>query len=263
VTLAFARYDGRRRLRGAAALAAGLSALTALYVAIYPSITEGIDLDEYVRSLPPALREAFGLASLNTVEGYLAAELYAFGWVILLGTYLAYAAAGTVAGDVESGRMDVLLSLPVTRSRLLVEKFAALSVPIVVVNAVVPVVVAAGVIAIGESIAPVDLAMVHLLSVPYLLATAAVGLLASVVLDRASTAQRAGAGLVFALFLVESVVTGTDLAPLGAVSPTRYYDPTAVLVRSEYDLAGAAVLLVAAAVLVAASRAHFRRVDVT
>jgi len=258
----FARYYGRRRVRGSAVLTAGLAVLVALYVYMFPSISSQVDLDEYVQSFPPAMREAFGVESLGTIEGFLAAELYAFGWVLLLGLYLAYSAASLIADDVEDDRMDVLLSLPVTRSRLLLEKFSSLLVPVLVVNLVTPAVVYLGVLAIDESIAVGDLAMVHLLSVPYLLTTAGVGLAASVVFDRTSLAQRAGMGVVFGLFLVESVVAGTDFSWLGAISPTRYYDPTAILVHSEWDLAGAGILLVAAAVLVLASREYFRRKDV-
>ena len=258
----FSRYYGRRRIKGSLALAAGLAVLTSLYVWMFPSISEGIDLDAYVQSMPPALRAAFGIQSLGSIEGFLAAELYSFGIVLLMGLYLAYAAASVIADDVEDERMDMLLALPVTRSKVLLEKFSALLVPIVVVNLVLPVVVYGGVLAIGESLSVADLLMAHALSVPYLLATASVGLCASVWFDRTSLAQRAAMGAVFGLFLVDSVVTNTEFAALGALSPTRYYDPAAILVRSEYDLAGAAVLLVAAVVLVAASRAYFRRKDI-
>jgi len=259
---AFARYYGRRRLRGSAVLAAGLSVLAGLYVSMYPTVSAGVDLDAYVENLPPAVRAAFGIQSLGTIEGFLAAELYAFGWVLLLGLYLAYAAASLVAGDVEDGRIDLLLSLPVSRRRLLLETFASILVPIAVVNVVVPPVVYAGVLAVGESIAVADLLAVHLLSVPYLLTTVAIGLAASVAFYRASVAQRVAVGIVFGLFLVESVTTETDVSWLGAISPTRYYDPTAVLVGSEWDLAGAGLLAVAAAVVVVASNEYFRRKDV-
>jgi ABC-2 type transport system permease protein len=258
----FSRFYGRRRVKGAGALAAGLSVLTGLYIYMFPSISTSIDLDQYVEAIPPALRAAFGIESLGTIEGFLAAELYAFGWVLLLGLYLAYSAASVVADDVEDGRMDMLLALPVSRSKVVLEKFSALLVTIAVVNLVLPVVVLVGVAAIGESISIPDLAMVHLLSLPYLLLTASVGLVASVVFDRTSIAQRVAAGVVFGLFLVDSVVTDTDFEWLGALSPMRYYDPTGVLVRSEWDLAGAAILLAAAVVLVAVSRAYFRRKDV-
>lgn len=259
----FTRYYGRRRVKGSLALTVGLAVLTALYVYMFPSISESVDLEAYIQSLPPAVQAAFGAQSIGTIEGFLAAELYSFGIVLLMGLYLAYSAASVIADDVEDDRMDMLLALPVTRSKVLLEKFSALLVPIAIVNAVLPIVVYLCVLAIGESLSVVDLLMVHLLSVPYLLATAAIGLLASVWFDRTSLAQRAGMGAVFGLFLIDSVVANTDFSALGALSPTRYYDPAAILVHSEYDLVGAAVLLAGAAILVASSRAYFRRKDIT
>lgn len=258
----FLWYYARRRLRSSVVLAAALAVLAGLTLALFPSLSEGIDLDTYVESLPPAFREAFGIAALGTVEGFLATELYAFGWVLLLGLYTAYSAAGSVAGDVESGRMDTLLAMPVGRGRLLLETYGALLVPILVVNVVGAVAVWVGVAAVGETLSAVDLLLVHAASVPYLLCTGAVGLLASVWFDRADTARRVAAGGVFALYLVESLVANSEFAALGAVSPTRYYDPTAILVDSQYDPLGTGVLLVATGVLLAASTTLFRRKDV-
>lgn len=261
--LEIARYEGRKRLRGSAVLTAGIVALTALYLWIWPRVAaSGVDFDEYIEAFPPALREMFGIRSLSTVEGFLAAELYSFVWVLLLGLYLAYAAASVVAGDVEDGRMDLLLALPVTRTRLLVESAASLLVPVVAVNVATPVAVVVGVAAVGESLSVADLLAVHLLSIPYLLACAAVGLLASVVFAREAVAQRTAAGVIFGLFLVESVVSGTSLSWLGAVAPSRYYDPAAVLVDSTYDVWGGALLLAGAAAVLVAAVAWFRRRDV-
>lgn len=260
--LEIARYEGAKRVRGSLAMAVGVVLLTALYVWMFPTITDSIDLDEYVEAWPPALREAFGATELGSIEGFLAAELYAFVWVILLGIYLAYAAASTIAGPVERDRIDLLLALPISRRRLLIERFASLLVPIAVLNAVVPAAVYVAVSLIGESISALDLLAVHLLSLPYLLTTAGVGLACSVYFDREPIAQRAAAATVFGLFLVDSAVSNTSVAWLGAVAPSRYYDPSAILVEGDPGLVGAAILTVAALALVAGSAAWFARRDV-
>ena len=257
-----AGYYGRNRLRGTAAMTAGLSILALLYVWMFPSFSGEIDLDQYTEALPPSLVEAFGLRELGTIEGFLAAELYAFGWVILLGLYFAYAAGSSIAGDVERGRMDMLLSLPMRRWGVALGKFASLLVPLVAVNVVVPVVVYAAVATIDESIAVADLAAGHVLSVPYLLVCAGIGLLASVWFDRESLAERAAAGVVFGLFLLESAVAGSDFEGLGRLSPSRYYDPSGILIDGEYALGDAALMSAVALVLVLVSLAWFSRKDV-
>ena len=260
--LELAAYGARKRLKGALALAVGLSAFSAMYAAFFPSLTGNLDLGSYVEALPPAFVEAFGLRAFNTIEGFLATELYQFAWVILLGLYLAYSAASLISGDVESGRMDVLLSLPVSRARLVAERYLSLVPGILLVNAVVAAVTWVATRVIGYPVGTADLAVVHLLSLPYLFACAAVGLAFGVLADRESVAQRAAMATVFGLFLLESVVTNTDYAWAGAVAPMRYFDPTAILVDGAYDLTGAAILVGATLVLVAASQLHFRRKDV-
>lgn len=256
------RYEAERRVRGTAALTAGITLLVAMFLGLYPSF-ETADLDSLIDAYPPAVQEAFGIATLDTVEGFLAVELYQFVWLLLLGLYFAYSAARLIASDVEHDRMDLTLSLPVSRSRVLGEKFASLLFPIVVLNAGILAAVYVGVIATGYEIDAVDLAMVHLLSIPYLLACAGIGLLLSTLVDRADVAQRAAIAAVFVLFLIESVAASTDdLEWLGTISPTHYYDPTAILVEGSYDLAGAAVLLAATAALLLAARYRFRRMDV-
>lgn len=256
-------YEARRRLRGSIVLGIGMGLLGLLMVGFFPSVqASGADLEAYVESLPPAFAEAFGIEAFTTLGGFLAAELYAFGWVILLGLYVAYRAGGSVAGDVERGRMDLLLSTPVSRRRVVVESFASLLIPILVVNAVGFLAVYGGTLAIDESIALSDLLAVHLLSVPYLLACGGIGLLLSVSLRRRGLAERAGLGAVFALFLVETVASSAGYDVVAALSPTAYYDPTAVLVHGEYAVGDAALLSVATGLLVVVSAAVFDRVDV-
>lgn len=258
----FARYEGRHRVRASVVMTVGLALLALMVIWLYPSFTEAVDLDRMLEAYPPTVLAAFGIETMSTLGGFLAVELYAFAWIILLGLYFAYAAASLVAGDVERERMDLTLSLPVSRARVVREKFLALLVPIAVLNVVLAVVVYLGGRSIDEAIPAADVLAVHALSVPYLLVCAGIGLVASVLFDRESVAQRAALGVVFGLFLFESVLTGTDFEALGAVAPMRYYDPTAVLVRGEYDLAGGAILLAAAVVLLVASQWWFTRKDI-
>lgn len=257
-----ARYRARRRLRGSVVLALGLSVLAAMYAGMYPSFATDFDFDQYLEQFPEIFTELFNITTMNTIEGFLATELYSFGWILLLGIYLAYTASSSIAEDVDDGRMDILLSLPISRSRVVVETYLSLLVPILLVNLVVPIVVYASTALVGYPLPALELAAVHALSIPYLLACAGIGLVLSVMGLRASVAQRVALVLVFALFLFESLVTIVDQGWLGAIAPMRYYDPTAVLVHAEYDVVGAGILLVGAVVLVVLSQLLFTRRDV-
>jgi len=261
--LEIARFEGRHRVRGAAAATAAFSGFALFYIFIYPAIAEsmGADLDRLLEAYPEALSKAFGIQSLATMEGYLASELYTFGWMLIVGIYFAYAAASLIAADVERERMDMLLSLPVSRARVVLEQFASLAVPLVALSTVVPVMVLVGTTLVDFPIPVTDVVALHLLSIPYLTTCAGIGLVASVVFDRASLAQRAAAGVVAGLFFAESLLLGTDFGAAGAISPSRYVDPNAVLRESEYAVADGAVLVVATLALAALAVVLFRRKD--
>lgn len=262
--LELARYEARHRLRGAGYAAAAMSGFAALYIAVYPTFAEsmGEDIDRLLEAYPEALSKAFGVQTLASMEGYLASELYTFGWLLVVGLYLAYAGASLIAPDVDRERMDMTLSLPVSRARVVLESYASLLVPITALTAVVPVVVVVGTALVDYPIDAGRVAALHLLSVPYLMVCSALGLVASVVFDRGGAAQRVAVGALVALFFGESLLTDTDYEALGTVSPARYLDPNAVLREGEYALADAGLLLVAAAALVAVAVAYFRRKDI-
>lgn len=257
------RYEGRQRIRSSLALAALLSVFAIFIIYIYPSIAESTaDIDALIEALPESFREGFGAETYTTIEGFVAAELYQFVWILLLGLYLAYAAGGTVADDVESGRIYLVLATSVGRAQVVFEKFCSLIVPIGVLSLLMPLVVFGATLAVGYPLDPGALVAVHVLSIPYLLVCGGIGLAFSVLVDRGDVAQRGAIAIVFLLFLLESVTTGTDVEWVGAVSPTRYVDPTEILLHETYRIGDAVLLLAVALVLVVASLAYFQRRDV-
>lgn len=258
------RYEARRRVRGTVVLSVLVTLLGLFTVAFFPSVkASSAALEEYIQNLPPAFREAFGIESFGTVEGFLATELYQFGWVILLGVYFGYRAGSLVAADVEDRGIDLWLAAPVPRTRLVVERYLSLVPTMVAANVLTPLALLPAIAAVGEPMPVEGLLAVHLLSLPYFLATAALGLVVSVLVSRESTASRGALGLVFGLYLVESLASVADVGWAGAVSPTRYFDPTGILLRGQYDLAGALILLSVALGGVALAAAIFRRTDIT
>lgn len=258
---AILRMESRKRVRGSVLLVIVFALFSALYFSMFPSIEE--DMEELLEGFPDFFFDLFGIEALHTIEGFIAAEVYSFFWVVLLGVYFAYVSAGLIAGDVRERKMDLTLSNPVSRESVLLQKVTALWVPLVVLNATVPIIVYVGALAIGESFDPVALAMVHLLSIPYFLVCAGIGLVLSVLIRRARTAKVTALGLVLALWLVDGISNmSADFEWIGRLTPSHYYDETAILVREEYALLDAGILLVAFVVLVAVAVVLFTRRDI-
>ena len=246
---AILRNESRRLQRGSLILTGALALTTVFFLAVFPAIKEEAELIQEV--YPEYMVTLLGFEELHTIEGFAAGYVYPFVWIVFGGVYFAYVGGGMVAGDIRSRKMDLTLSNPVSRESVLAQKVAALWVPMVALNTGVALVVFLGVIALGETFDPIGLAMVHLLSIPYLLVCAGIGLVLSVWIDRARTAQGAALGVVFVLWLIEGASNlDPDYEWIGYGTPSRYYDETAILVRNEYAFLDAAILLATFALLV-------------
>ncbi|MFC4439205.1 MULTISPECIES: ABC transporter permease [Natrialbaceae] len=255
------RLESRKHVRSSVFLIVVFALLSALYFSMFPGIQEEMDVLE--EAFPSYMFDLFGIEELHTIEGFIAAEIYSFFWVLLVAIYFAYVGAGLIAGDVQNRKMDLTLSNPVSRESVVLQKVAALWVPLVALNVGVPVIVYVGALVVGESFNPVALAMVHLLSVPYLLVCAGIGLVISVLVDRVRTARAAALSLVFVLWLIDAVSrVDPDFEWIGDFTPSQYYDETAILVREEYAFLDAGVLLVAFFVLLGLALLIFTRQDI-
>lgn len=258
---AIIRIESRKRVRESVVLTAAFAVLAVFLFAAYPGIADEAELIE--EAFPEMLIGLFGFEALHTIEGFVGSYAYPMILVLFTGIYFAYTSAGMIAGDVRERKMDLTLSNPVSRESVLVQKVGALWVPLVVLNGGVFVVVLAGALLVGESIDPVVLAMTHLLAVPYFLVCAGIGVLFSVFVERNETAEIAALGLVFVLWLVEGIAEmSPDFEVVGYLTPSRYYDPSTILVHEEYAFADAGVLFLTFLVLLGIATFVFIRRDI-
>jgi ABC-2 type transport system permease protein len=122
--LVIAQLRDRRRSLLAWGLPIGL--MSAFIVAIFPSVQDA--LAKAIRDYPPALKEAFGISELSTVEQYLDAEMLSLIVPLAAGYLGVRSVSSALSGAAESGRLDVLLSAPLSRRRLVAAGFAATAV---------------------------------------------------------------------------------------------------------------------------------------
>ncbi|AXR83472.1 ABC transporter permease subunit [Natrarchaeobaculum sulfurireducens] len=258
---AILRFESRKLFRGALTLTGLLVMLSAFFLVVFPAIQDEAALLEEV--YPAYLLTLLGVEELHTLEGFVGGYLFPFIWILLAGIYFAYVSAGMISRDVRTRRMDLTLSNPVSRESVVLQKVAALWVPLVGLNAGLVAVLLVGGVLLEESIDLVPLAMVHLLGIPYLLVCAGLGIVFSVAVDRVETAQATALVLVFVLWLVDGLSQmNPDFEWVGDLTPSRYYDPSAILVHEEYALLDAVILLVAFLVLVGLAVGIFVRRDI-
>ncbi len=116
-----ALHDMRRALLG---WSVGISATVLLMSALWTSFSD-VDFEEIFEQYPEAFLEAFNVTDMSTATGYLNAELYSLMLPFMFIIFAVGKGASSIAGEEEGGTLEVLASLPVPRSRLLLEKAAA------------------------------------------------------------------------------------------------------------------------------------------
>ena len=258
---AIVRTESRRILRSTLLLGGLLLVITIFILSVYPGVREEAETLE--EALPAYMVGLLGVEELTTIEGFTAGWVFPMIWVLLIGLFFAYSTASMISADISTRRMDLTLSNPVSRESVVIQKFAALWVPLLVLNGLLFAMLIGGSAVIGEQMDLAALAMAQLLSIPYLLVCGSIGLLVSVLTDRVNIAQAGAIGIVFVLYLLEGVADlEPDYEPLGWIAPSWYYDPSAIMVREEYAYGDAAILLVFAAMLVAVSVVIFTRRDI-
>jgi ABC-2 type transport system permease protein len=105
----------------------GIAALGLILVPFYDMFLEQQEeFLQMIESYPPEFMAFFGgdAAAIATPEGYL--TMYGFSMLpIIIGIFALLAGSGLIAGDEESGRLDLILAHPVSRTSLFLGRFFA------------------------------------------------------------------------------------------------------------------------------------------
>jgi ABC-2 type transport system permease protein len=108
--------------------ALGFVGLVLFTVALYPSIKGQPSFDELLADLPDAFRSAIGYDAavpLSSPAGYLQARLFSTLAPLLAVVFAIGGGARAIGGSEEAGTLELLLANPVTRSRVLLERYLA------------------------------------------------------------------------------------------------------------------------------------------
>jgi len=219
--------------------------------------TKDIGITIYEKMMEDPVYSAFsGGRNINifSFRGFVDVELMSY-WALMVGFYAAYFGVGSVSRDVERKTMDILLSTPLSRRRLLLERGAAVALAMLLLSVVGGIGVLIGGVQAGVDVPAGDVMAAFIGCWPLLVAIGALSMLLSVLLND----QKAAMGLSFALVLVFYVLNyasflSKGLKSLRWVTPMGYYDHTGLILGdwSRWGDVGAMLALTAAIALLAA-----------
>jgi len=159
-----ALWDRRRSLL---AWAFAVVALVGMYAGFFPSMQGSSAYGDLIDQMPASLRDLFTAGTSGDFDsgaGYLYLELLSFMAPLLVLTQAIGVGAGGIAGEEDRHTLDLVLAMPVSRRRLVLEQFGATAAGVCVLASAMAVAIlgfgaAAG---MGLSTPNVLAAMVHL-----------------------------------------------------------------------------------------------------
>lgn len=214
----------------------------------------------------PAVIKALGMddaAQMATPEGFISAGY--FGRILLfMAVYVVLAGLNITANEEDQGIMDMLLSLPLDRTRLILEKFTAYSLMFIVIVGMGFLGLCVGGLAAAIPFDAVKLWVASINVVPAGLFMLSFTLFAGVFLRRRSQAAALSAAFIIASYILDfaaGAASGSLIARLRGFSFFAYYDNAHVM-QNGLNAGHITLLLLLASLLVAASLRIFQRRDI-
>ncbi len=213
-------------------------------------------------AIPDALRAMIGSADMATPEGFLTAEIFSITLPVTLIVVAVMLGGRALAGEEEDRTMDVLLANPVTRSRIVIEKAAAMAIVLLALGMANAVGTWLGSLIGGLGVSPVDIFAVSLLGSLLGLFFGYLTLAISAGTGSRRAAVYGTAGVAFVAYFAASFLpVSVRFGGWARLSPFYYYmdgDPLSDGVEWTHGV----VLAVLAAMALAAAVPLFQRRDV-
>lgn len=239
------------------------SALVVMVLSLYPGMKDSIDM--WVEGLPEFALTSFGRSTLemSLVGGFLNMEFYQWGWVLILGVYFAFISSSVISKEIEQKTIDMLLSNPVSRGRVVLEKFFGLVPAIILMNIVMPVVIIVSLKYIQEPIDIPYLFYTHCVSILYLCAVCALGVVFSVIFDETRKANGVAIGVISGMYIMEILsFLSEKYSVLGKLSIVHYYDPGEILVHHIIRASDIVILISITVFFLIAAVLYFEKRDI-
>jgi len=205
----------------------GLAGYVALIASVYPTVRDNPDLEKLVESYPEALKAfvAFGgQFDFTSAAGYLGSELFSFMMPALFLVAAVGHGAGTLAGEEERGTIDLLLSSPLSRTRVALEKLAAMCVELAALGVVLWLALWVGARAFSMEVSVAHLASATALLVVLALAYGAIAFMVAAATGRKTLAIGLTVALAVGAYLVNSLASLVEvLEPFQTATPFYHY----------------------------------------
>lgn len=219
-------------------------------------------IGEMLSQFPEELLSIAGGADMATASGWYTGEMYSIVVPFAIMFVAVSSAARAFGGEMESETIGLVMSTPTRRTRLAVDKIAAMVIHVALASGLVGLMVWMGVALSG-----IDIAVSNIFAISFMVALLSVivggiAMMVSIIAGRGVMAILVGMLMAVVMYAWSSFVPLADaVADLAWLSPWHHYIATDPM-GSGIDWASAALLAVLAAIPLVASVYLFKRRDI-
>ncbi len=244
----------------------GMALLGFIVMWVIPDVDALQRTTEMLQAMPRPLLQflnADDMAALATPEGFISIGFFSRA-VLVFAVYAVSFGLRVTANEEDEGILDVLLSLPVPRWRVVVEKFAAYTLMFLIIVAL-----SLGGLWLATSLTTLPVNMGRVLEsgvamIPVVLVMMALTTLIAVVVRRKATAVALTSGIIVGSYFIDFLgraASGTAADSLRLVSFFNYYDFQAII-QTGIRIGDVVLLVVVTLVLLGGTVWAFARRDI-
>lgn len=238
-----------------------------MYVGLFPSFKDqSVAMADMLKSYPESFLKAFNfdIASFNTIEGFLSTEQYSFMWPLLMILMTLGFAGGAIAGEIETGTAEILLSQPITRTKIFIARYLAgfVSVVIFVFISVFSAIPFMEIYNTGYKLE--NFSSLTILAFLFSLAVYSIGMLFSAAFSDKGKVFFMTGGILVLMYILNIVASIKDsLSDLKYASFFYYFNPANALIKNEIDNWSYLIFLGTAVLCFIVGIIYFSKRDIT
>jgi ABC-2 type transport system permease protein len=242
----------------------GLCFFPVVYVGLYPSFAE--QMASFQEMMDLAIYQALGI-SMASFEAYMASTVTNLIPVILC-IYAVLNGTGTLAGEEDSGRLEMIVALPIPRWQIVAVKAVALGVALLVILAITSSGAALTLVALGAQVesvvTPFDLFLGLLAAWPLVMAFGMISLFLGAFTPDRRTASMIATVVVIGSYLASNLAgMVSSLEAVEGLFLFHYYEATGQALEAGQEPGNLLILLAVALVAFGLAVVSFQRRNVT
>ncbi len=216
-----------------------------MMVAIYPSTTKGIDIDQYWESFPDVMKQLFGGQELSfaTLEGFISIE-YILIWQFIIIAFAIAFATRSIAKEIEDGTLELILSYPISRLKFIFTKIATGAIAIFLLTAISSLVLYLTTFTIDYSIALSKIIYIGIANFGLFFAFLGISFVFSAIFSERSRASFTIVGILIASYLLNAFSTLSDkVEKFDFISLFKYVENVAILKNNSINWSNFGILI--------------------